>query len=137
VAGTDFYYALSSKSATTLSYTAATKLYVAYYSATGCADADFVGQDQLTIGSACAALTSDSSKYGKIAFSWPTFTVNDYCTSTCSSCDGSALTPTAASDCKTGTTYWYAISATAYSATSGSILSFAAVALCALIALLF
>jgi len=100
VAGTDFYYALSS---TASSDTAATKLYVSYYSAAGCADADYVGEDLLTIGGSCAALTSDSTKYGKLSFTFPTLTINDYCTTGCTTCDASALTPTS-SDCVAGTT---------------------------------
>jgi len=145
MAGTNFYYALSSKSATTLGYTAPTTLYVAYYSAAGCANSTYLGQDELTYSmttasAACTALTSDVTLYGGLTFTFPTLALYDRCTSTCTStCDASDLIPTATSDCLTGTDYWYAVSPFTLEpeATAGSTLSFAAAALCALIALLF
>jgi len=140
VAGTNFYYALSS---TASSYSAAAgSLYVAYYSASGCANSTYVGQDQIPIGGTCTALTSDSALYGSATWSFPTLTLNDRCTSTCTTtCDGKAIVPTTSSNCQksSGGTYYYAISGWSLEpgSSGSSILSFAAVALCALSALLF
>jgi len=82
VAGTTFYYSLTTA---TTGYTAPTKLYVAYYSAADCPTADFVGEDQFTIQTTgvttTTALTSVSTLFGEVTYSFPTITIYDRCTS--------------------------------------------------------
>jgi len=70
VAGTNFYYKLSSTA-----YNPFTMLYVAYYSADTCTSSNYVGEDQFTIQTTgtttTTALTSDSTLFGEVTFSFP------------------------------------------------------------------
>jgi hypothetical protein len=131
----DYYYALTTAAVTLTDPT----FYVATYSATGCSDDDFVGEDEVT--DTCAAQTTDSTAYAELVYTVDAYALTIGCAdSGCSTtCDGSALAPVVNddTDCVAGTDAWYKVSTSTLDPDAASVLSFAAVALCALFALLF
>jgi len=135
-----YYYALS---AAVKAYTTPT-LHVSAYNSSTCTAATTLTSEQ-TVSTTCAVETADSTKYTKVAYAFPSYTLSYGCAATCvAPCDilTTAVIVNGACIANSGATAWYKVSTTALDpnaddSDASSILSFAALALCALFALLF
>jgi len=129
-----FYYLLTTA---TVGLTDPT-FYVATYSAAGCSDDDFVGEDEVDT---CAAQTTDSTTYAELSYAFEAYTLTIGCSDNACSADCDATAEAAVvnddTDCIVGTAAWYKVSTSTLDPDAASVLSFAAVALFALFALLF
>jgi len=127
-----YYYVVKSATA---GYTAPT-FYVATYTAAGCDDSVLDTTESIT--SSCTAQTDVTTDFAKLAVVFDNYKLSYGCASGCAtSCDASALTAVVNGACVAGTAAWYKVATSAFDDSASGILSFAALALCALFALLF
>jgi len=140
ISQSSYYWALT---AAAVSLTTPT-LHVSAYNSSTCVAATTLTSEQ-TVSTTCAVETADSTKYTKVAFALPAYTLSYGCAATCvAPCDilTSAIVVNGACVANSGATAWYKVSTTALDpnaddSDASSILSFATLALCALFALLF
>jgi len=135
-----YYYGLSSA---VKAYTAPTSFFVGVYNASTCAVATaYTGDQALT--TTCDPQTDVTTKTKKLTFTFPGYTLKFGCGTSCATpCDAAdvAVVINGASNCAAGTAAWYKVTTATQDVTdsddAAGIMSFAMLALCALLALLF
>jgi hypothetical protein len=100
----------------TSGYTSPLTYVVSRYSATGCAEADYVDEDTVKVDESCNAQTTTTTDYAKIVLgTWPTYALSYGCPTGCASaCDIDALSLDLQNSCELGDDGNY-YSLTAYS----------------------